>query len=71
MTKEEQIKEIETEIKELEAKVERLSNDNSKVTMMWAGSTYNHGPYLRRLEKNKAKAKIKRRKIKLSKLIAS
>jgi hypothetical protein len=35
--------------------------------MVWEGSTYNHGPYLRRLETKRLKAKLKRLQKKLNK----
>ena len=53
----------------MESRIEFLKTDKTVWTMAWAGSTYNHGPYLRKLEIRKLKAKIKRRSAKLEKLL--
>jgi len=35
------------EIAELESKILQAKEDKTQWRMIWAGSTYNHGPYLR------------------------
>lgn len=50
-------KEIQDAINHIDHRIECLQLDNTVWTMAWAGSTYNHGPYLRRLEIRKLKAK--------------
>lgn len=49
----------------MEARIAFLYQDKTVWRMAWAGSTYNHGPYLRKLEIKKLKAKVKRRRAKL------
>ena len=63
------IQQLQTEIRQMESRIEFLKTDKTVWTMAWAGSTYNHGPYLRKLEIRKLKAKIKRRSSKLEKLL--
>lgn len=63
------IQQLQTEIQQMESRIEFLKTDKTVWTMAWAGSTYNHGPYLRKLEIRKLKAKIKRRSAKLEKLL--
>lgn len=63
------IQQLQTEIQRMESRIEFLKTDKTVWTMAWAGSTYNHGPYLRKLEIRKLKAKIKRRSAKLEKLL--
>jgi hypothetical protein len=60
---------METEklIKQIKERIEFLKTDKTKWTMVWEGSTYNHGPYLRRLETKRLKAKLKRLQKKLNK----
>jgi hypothetical protein len=53
------------EIQDMEARIAFLYQDKTVWRMAWAGSTYNHGPYLRKLEIKKLKAKVKRRRAKL------
>lgn len=53
------------EIRDLEEKITRIRENKSVWTNFWAGSTYNHGPYLRRLAIKKAQAKIRRLRTKL------
>ena len=61
---------IKQEIREMESRIEFLNTDKTKYVSAWAGGTgYDHGPYYRRLEKKKLKAKIRRRKLKLKKLL--
>jgi hypothetical protein len=57
--------EILDQIAELERKIALAKEDKSVWTNFWAGSTYNHGPYLRRLFIQRSKAKIKRLRAKL------
>jgi hypothetical protein len=52
-------KEIEDLIQKIDARIEFLRNDRTVWTMAWEGSTYNHGPYLRRLEIKRLKAKLR------------
>ena len=61
------ISEVESEIAEMESRIEHL-NGSKTVIVNAFGGTYNHGPYFRRLEKGKLKAKIKRRRRKLCEL---
>ena len=51
--------EIQDLIIRIDARIEFLKTDKTKWTMAWEGSTYNHGPYLRRLETKRLKAKKK------------
>lgn len=61
---------IKQEIRDMESRIEFLNTDKTKYVSAWAGGTgYDHGPYYRRLEKKKLKAKIRRRKLKLKKLL--
>lgn len=64
-----QAKKIEKEIRSIEDRIAFLDQDKTKYVSAWAGGTgYDHGPYLRRLEKNKLKAKLRRRRNKLKKI---
>jgi hypothetical protein len=54
-------------IEQIEKRIEFLKTDKTVWTMAWEGSTYNHGPYLRRLEVKRLKAKLKRLQKKLVK----
>ena len=56
---------IQDEINVIESRLKFLEADRTVWTMAWAGSTYNHGPYLRKLERKKLKAKLKRLQKKL------
>lgn len=47
-------------IEQIQKQIEFLQTDKTVWTMAWEGSTYNHGPYLRRLEIKRLKAKLKR-----------
>lgn len=47
-------------IEQIQKRIEFLQTDKTVWTMAWEGSTYNHGPYLRRLEIKRLKAKLKR-----------
>ena len=51
--------EIQALIVKIDNRIEILKTDKTVWTMAWEGSTYNHGPYLRRLEIRKLKAKRK------------
>ena len=55
-------------IQKMEARIEFLKHDRTVWTMVWEGSTYNHGPYLRRLETRKLKAKLNRLRTRLSRM---
>jgi hypothetical protein len=59
--------EIQDLIIRIDTRIEFLKTDNTKWTMAWEGSTYNHGPYLRRLETKRLKAKKKSLEKKLQK----
>ena len=50
----------EQSIEQIQKRIEFLQTDKTVWTMAWEGSTYNHGPYLRRLEIKRLKAKLKR-----------
>ena len=50
---------IQEQIKAIEDRIEFLKQDKTVWTMAWAGSTYNHGPYLRKLEIKRLKARLK------------
>ena len=65
------VQEIKLEIKRMQDRIEFLNQDTTKIVSVYAqpGYRYNHGPYFRRLEKNKLKAKIKRREKKLKSLL--
>ena len=55
-------------IQKMEARIEFLKHDRTVWTMVWEGSTYNHGPYIRRLETRKLKAKLNRLRTRLSRM---
>ena len=59
--------EIQNLIVKIENRIEFLKTDKTVWKMAWAGSTYNHGPYLRRLEIKRLKAKRKNLEKKLPK----
>ena len=59
--------EIRDLIVRIDNRIEFLKTDKTKWTMAWEGSTYNHGPYLRRLETKRLKAKKKSLEKKLQK----
>jgi len=59
---------IQEQIKVIETRIEFLKQDKTVWTMAWAGSTYNHGPYLRRLEIKRLKSRLKTLQRKLDKL---
>jgi len=46
-------------IQKIEARIEFLRTDTTVWTMAWEGSTYNHGPYLRRLETRRLKGRLR------------
>jgi hypothetical protein len=54
-------------VEQIQKRIEFLQTDKTVWTMAWEGSTYNHGPYLRRLEVKRLKAKLKRLQKKLVK----
>lgn len=60
--------EIQDLIGKINNRIEFLKNDKTVWTMAWEGSTYNHGPYLRRLETKRLKAKLKSLEKKLAKI---
>ena len=51
--------EIRDLIVRIDNRIEFLKTDKTVWTMAWQGSTYNHGPYVRRLETKRLKAKKK------------
>lgn len=59
------IEEIQQEIRDIESRIQFLEEDRTRIVSAWAGprgyQPYNHGPYLRRLEKKKLRAKLRRR----------
>lgn len=55
-------------IQRIEARIEFLKNDRTVYTMAWEGSTYNHGPYYRKLETKRLKARLKTLQKKLIKV---
>ena len=57
----------EQSIEQIQKRIEFLQTDKTVWTMAWEGSTYNHGPYIRRLEVKRLKAKLKRLQKKLAK----
>jgi hypothetical protein len=60
--------EIEDLIQKMEGRIEFLKTDRTVWTMVWAGSAYNHGPYLRKLETRRLKARLKTLRKKLTRL---
>ena len=60
------IQEVKQAIEKIEARIEFLKTDKTVWTSAWAGpkgyTPYNHGPYLRKLETKRLKAKLKRLK---------
>jgi len=67
------IKSIMEEIRSMEDRIQFLDQDRTVMVSAWAGPSgytpYNHGPYLRRMEKRRLRAKIRRRRIKLDRLL--
>ena len=61
-------REIQDRIDNIDHHITCLQNDSTVWTMAWAGSTYNHGPYLRKLEIRKLKARRKTLEKKLTKI---
>jgi hypothetical protein len=59
--------EIQAAIATIDHHIECLKVDRTVWTMAWAGSTYNHGPYLRKQEIRRLKAKRKTLEKKLAK----
>jgi uncharacterized small protein (DUF1192 family) len=59
--------EIQAAIATIDHHIECLKADRTVWTMAWAGSTYNHGPYLRKQEICRLKAKRKTLEKKLAK----
>ena len=55
-------------IQKIEDRIDFLRNDSTVWTMAWEGSTYNHGPYLRRLEIKRLKARLRTLNKKLTRL---
>jgi hypothetical protein len=57
---------IQKEIEKIEERLSFLKTDKTQWKMAWKGpdgyTGYNHGPYLRKLETNRLKAKLKRLK---------
>jgi hypothetical protein len=51
--------EIQATITKIDNRIEFLQTDKTVWTMAFAGSSYNHGPYLRKLEIRKLKARRK------------
>lgn len=55
-------------IKKIDDRIEFLKNDRTVWTMAWEGSTYNHGPYLRKLEIKRLKGRLRTLNKKLTRL---
>ena len=55
-------------IQKIEERIEFLKTDKTVWTMAWEGSTYNHGPYLRRLEVRRLKGRLRTLNKKLARL---
>jgi len=57
------------EIRDIESRIDFLEQDRTRVVSVWAGpqgyEPYNHGPYLRKLEKRRLRAKLRRRRARL------
>lgn len=57
------------EIRDIESRIDFLEQDRTRVISAWAGpkgyEPYNHGPYLRKLEKRRLRAKLRRRRARL------
>jgi hypothetical protein len=66
------VEEITEEIRVIEARIQFLEEDRTRWVSPWAGpkgyQPYNHGPYLRKLEKRKLRAKLRRRRARLEAL---
>jgi hypothetical protein len=64
--------EIRSEIEKIDARIDFLATDQTKWISVWAqsGPAYNHGPYLRRLEKKKLNARKARLVKRLNRLEA-
>lgn len=63
------IEELQQEIRDIESRIDFLEQDRTRVVSVWAGpkgyEPYNHGPYLRKLEKRRLRAKLRRRRARL------
>ena len=59
---------IKVQIEAIEKRIEFLKEDRTKWTMAWKGSTYNHGPYLRRLEIRRLKGRLRTLQKKIQKI---
>jgi len=63
------VEQITEEIRVIEARIQFLEEDRTRIVSVWAGpegyQPYNHGPYLRKLEKRKLRAKLRRRRARL------
>jgi hypothetical protein len=59
---------IKAQIEAIEKRIEFLKQDRTKWTMAWEGSTYNHGPYLRRLEIRRLKGRLRTLQKKIQKI---
>jgi hypothetical protein len=57
------------EIRDIESRIDFLEQDRTRMVSVWAGpqgyEPYNHGPYLRKLEKRRLRAKLRRRRARL------
>lgn len=63
------IEKVKEEIRGIESRILFLETDRTRVESVWAGpkgyEPYNHGPYFRKLEKRKLRAKLRRRRARL------
>ena len=63
------VEQIIEEIRVIEARIQFLEEDRTCWVSAWTGprgyQPYNHGPYLRKLEKRKLRAKLRRRRARL------
>jgi len=67
-----QVEKVKEEIRGIESRILFLETDQTRIESAWAGpqgyTPYNHGPYFRKLEKRKLRAKLRRRITRLESL---
>ena len=66
------IEKVKQEIRDIESRILFLETDRTRVESVWSGpqgyEPYNHGPYFRKLERRKLRAKLRRRIARLESL---